>query len=100
MSQRKIWCCTKKSFAAKKKFDVAQKLIWCQQKQVDIAGKSVSCQQKKLMLHKKSISCRQKHDDAVQKSYFVLKKGYHFFLERLAIFLYRSSLSIAKLNTI
>ena len=86
MSQRKIWCCTKKSFAAKKKCDVAQKLIWCQQKQVDIAGKSVSC--------------RQKHDDAVQKNYFVLKKGYHFFLERLAIFLYRSSLSIAKLNSI
>ena len=73
MSITKILCCTKSNFEWKKKFDVAQKVIWCRQKQVNAARKIASCQQKQLMLHKGSISYQQKHD-AAQKNILCSKK--------------------------
>ena len=60
MSKTEIWCCTKKYFLLKKKFDVKQDVISCRQKQVDGARKSVSCQQKKI--------------DVAGKKYFMLTK--------------------------
>ena len=53
---------------SKKKVDVVQKIIWCQQKQVDAAQRSVWCQKKKWCCTKKSNSRRQKQDDAAQKN--------------------------------
>ena len=41
MCKTKTWC-TKINFLSQKKmFDVAQKVIWCQQEQVDVAWKKV-----------------------------------------------------------
>ena len=37
---------------SEKKFDVAQKVIWCPQKQYDAARKIVSCQQKQECFNK------------------------------------------------
>ena len=90
---------THKNDMAKKKNNVAQKIGWCQQKQVDIARKSVSCQQKTWCSSKRYFMSTETRWCCTKK-YFALKKVISFFPEWPTIFLYRSSLPLAKSNII